>query len=208
MIPAVDEALRRVVREGAALDEAVALTFEAPTRDWAARRTAPTVSVYLYDLQEVVARRESGRAAVRGPDGTTTARRQPQRWYRLSYLLTCWTARPEDEHALLATCLVGLLRHPVLPSDWLGAGVAALPCTLAVALPPPSDRKSPDLWSALGGELKPSLDVQVTVPLDVGPDRPVGPPVTVGPELVTTSLVPGTAGEERRRRRAPVDPVR
>ena len=153
------------------------MTFEAPTKDWAARRSGPAVDLYLYDLHEVVSRRHSGRLPVRD-DGRVVGVRAPQRWYALSYLLTCWTARPEDEHALLSACLVGLLRHEVLPTDWLGPGVAPdQPCALEVAQPPPTDRKSPDLWSALGGELKPSLDLTVTVALDVGTVVLGGPPV-------------------------------
>ena len=39
------------------------------------------------------------------PDGRVNARRQPPRWYKLSYLITAWTQRPEDEHRLLAAIL-------------------------------------------------------------------------------------------------------
>ena len=41
-----------------------------------------------------------------------------------------------------------------------------LPVPLSVGLPPPEDRAFADVWSALGGELKPSLDVVVTAPTD------------------------------------------
>ncbi len=183
MIGTVDSALRRAVRE-AVPDEAVAVTFEAPTKDWAARRSGPAVDLYLYDVHEVLARRHSGRVPVRD-EGRLVGLRAPQRWYALSYLLTCWTSRPEDEHALLSACLVGLLQHDALPADWLGPGVALdHPCEMEVAQPPPTDRKSPDLWSALGGELKPSLDVTVTVALDAGAVQLGGPPVEKPPVLV------------------------
>ncbi len=66
--------------------------------------------------------------------------------------------------------------------------VEGLPCELEVALPPPTDRKSPDLWSALGGELKPSLDLTVTVALDAAAMLPVGLPVTEVPALVLHRL--------------------
>ena len=201
MIGAVDGALRRAVRE-AVPDEAVAVTFEAPTRDWAARRSGPAVDLYLYDLHEVVGRRQSGRVPVR-EDGRVTGLRGPQRSYALSYLLTCWTSRPEDEHALLSACLLGLLRREALPHEWLGSDVAAdQPCVLDVAQPPPTDRKSPDLWSALGGELKPSLDLTVTVALDVGAVQAVGEPVTQPAVLVAGTLGTETGTRETARRRA------
>ena len=182
MISAVDGALSRAVRE--AVGAEVAVVLEAPTRDWAAKRTGPAVDLYLYDVHEVVGRRQAGRVPVR--DGSrVTGVRGPQRSYALSYLLTCWTTRPEDEHALLSACLLGLLRHDVLPADWLASDLlAGSACELDVAQPPATDRKSPDLWSALGGELKPSLDLRVTVALDVSAVQAVGDPVTEPPVLV------------------------
>ncbi len=57
----------------------------------------------------------------------------------------------------------------------------AEPVPLTVGLPPPEDRAFADVWSALGGELKPSLDVVVVVPVDTGQVRPVGPPVLTPP---------------------------
>ena len=57
-----------------------------------------------------------------------------------------------------------------------------LPCSLSVAQPPPEDRAFADVWSSLGGELKPSLDLVITAPVARGFSYPVGPPVTAGVE--------------------------
>ena len=38
-------------------------------------------------------------------------------------------------------------------------------------MPPPEDRALSDVWSALGGELKPSLDLVVIAPFDL--ERPI-----------------------------------
>ena len=65
--------------------------------------------------------------------------------------------------------------------------------TLSVALPPPEDRAFADVWSALGGELKPSLDLVVTAPVDGGRLFPAGPPV----EETLTIDFGGRAGEQR-----------
>ena len=48
---------------------------------------------------------------------------------------------------------------------------------MTIALPPPEDRSFADVWSALGGELKPSLDVVVSAPIDTGQRFEAGPPV-------------------------------
>ena len=45
------------------------------------------------------------------------------------------------------------------------AAQLGLPVRLDIALPPAENRSLADLWNALGGELKPSLDLVVTAPL-------------------------------------------
>ncbi|GAA2769876.1 DUF4255 domain-containing protein [Streptomyces showdoensis] len=158
------------------------VSFDPPTRDWAARRTAPTLNAYLFDIREDVARRERGAYAERDARGAVVRRRQPRRWFRLSYLVTAWTSRPEDEHRLLSSALALLLPHEALPEDAVpevlrgAAGTPALPLTVAV--PPAESRSLADIWSALGGELKPSLDVVITTPFPVVPVYDVAPPVT------------------------------
>ena len=56
-----------------------------------------------------------------------------------------------------------------------------LPVPLTVGLPPPEDRGFADVWSALGGELKPSIDVVVSAPINTGQRMELGPPVTEPP---------------------------
>jgi hypothetical protein len=178
MIHEVDEALRQLVRDRALRGTDVEVAFDAPTKDWAARRNAPTVNVYLYDIREDLRRRQRGLLNEYSPDGAVAARHLPPRHIKLSYLVTAWTQRPEDEHRLLSDLLSGFLRHEAVPEELLGGTLAAfgLPVPMTVALPPPEDRAFADVWTALGGELKPSLDVVVSAPLDTGQVYPVGPP--------------------------------
>ncbi len=179
MIHDVDESLRTLVRRDALNGSKVEIAFDAPTREWSSRQNTPTVSLYLYDIREDVSRREVAWETVRGPDGIATVHRQPPRRFRLSYLITCWTQRPEDEHRLLSAMLSCFLRYPVLPADVLAGSLpdTYLPLTTTIALPPPADRSIADVWSALGGELKPSLDLVVTAPLDATAPIDAAPPV-------------------------------
>ena len=179
MIHEVDEALRRLVLRDAVDGTGVELSFEAPTKEWAARRNAPTVDVYLYDLREDVERRDQQYQPVRDENGRVVERRPPPRRFKLSYLVTVWTQRPEDEHRLLSSLLACFLAHPTVPRDTLsgGLGEQPQPVTIEVALPPTADRSLADVWSALGGELKPSLDLVVTAPMDTGRVLAAGPPV-------------------------------
>lgn len=104
------------------------------------------------------------------------------RWFRLSYLVTAWTKQPEDEHRLLSMVLACLLRNEVLPPDDLPPSVAELTRAVQLSVAVPAESRSiADIWSALGGELKPSLDVVILTPFPVLPEFAVAPPVTEQP---------------------------
>lgn len=180
MIHEVDESLRSLVRREALGGTQVSVVFDAPNREWAAKVNAPTVNLYLYDIREDLRRRSRGLSNEYGERGTVVARHRPPRYFKLSYLITAWTRRPEDEHRLLSSLLLCLLRHDAVPRAHLTGSLAELPLTvpMTIALPPPEDRSFADVWSALGGELKPSLDLVVSVPLIDAGSFAVGPPVT------------------------------
>ncbi|MFI0485451.1 DUF4255 domain-containing protein [Actinomadura sp. 9N215] len=182
MLHEVDDALRTLLRTRALSGGDVQLVFDAPTREWAARRNIPTINVYLYDVREDMGRRELGPVRVHDEDGRVAGYRQPPRTYRLSYLVSAWTKQPEDEHRLLSAVLGCLLRHDTLPAEMLPAdgllATAGSAVPVTVGVPPAEPRSITDLWSALGGELKPSLDVVVLAPFPVPPDLDAKPPVT------------------------------
>jgi hypothetical protein len=185
MIHEIDDALRRLLRGEALPGTDVEITLDAPTKEWAVRRNAPTVNMYLYDIREDLRRRSRGRLNEYSPDGRVAARHLPPRYMKMSYLLTAWTQRPEDEHRLLSSLLLTLLRHEAVPPEMLSGSLAALglPVPMTVALPPPEDRAFADVWTALGGELKPSLDLVVSAPVHAGPPIEAGRPVSEGMRL-------------------------
>ncbi|RDI17190.1 uncharacterized protein DUF4255 [Rhodococcus sp. AG1013] len=179
MIPEVDRALRSLIERDALDGADVEVAFDAPTKEWVAKRTGPSIDVFLYDIREDLRRRERG--LVNEYDGSrVVARHLPPRHFKLSYLVAAWTQRPEDEHGLLAALLSCFLRHDSIPPELLSGSLAdlGLPVPVGVALPPPEDRSFADVWTALGGELRPSLDIVVTMPVDTGQEYTAGPPVT------------------------------
>ncbi|MFZ1412273.1 MAG: DUF4255 domain-containing protein [Micropruina sp.] len=185
VIHEVDAALRALIERESGIRD-VDVVFDAPTRDWAGRRTVPTVDVYLYDIREDLRRRERGVLNEYNADQTRViGRHLPPRHFKLSYLVTAWTQRPEDEHRLLSALLGAFLRYDALPANLLSGPLAelGLPVPLTVGLPPPEDRGFADVWSALGGELKPSIDVVVSAPINTGQQFPLGPPVMAPPRF-------------------------
>ena len=198
MIEQVDDALNEIVVREALRGSKLDVVFDAPTKDWAARRNAPTVNLYLYDIREDTRRRPAGYLEERDPDsGAVVLRRPAPRFYKLSYLVTAWTQRPEDEHRLLDSLLRAFLRYDALP-DHLVVGPLAEPgepVKVTIGLPPPEDRAFADVWSALGGELKPSLDLVVTAPMWTGREYPAGPPVDEGLTISARDLLSPVDGE-------------
>jgi hypothetical protein len=185
VIHEVDSALRALIeRETGTRD--VEVVFDAPTREWAGRRNSPTIDVYLYDIREDMRRRARG--MINEYDDRNlrvVARHLPPRYFKLSYLVTAWTQRPEDEHRLLSSLLSCFLGFEALPTDLLAGPLLDLgvDVPVTVALPPPEDRAFADVWSALGGELKPSIDLVISAPMDTGQRFEAGPPVSVPPTL-------------------------
>src|SRR3954454_15423843 len=205
MISVVDEALRELVRRHALDGSDDDVVFDATTKDWASRRNAPTVNLYLYDIREDLRRRERGWDEQRGADGVVVARRPAPRHFKLSYLVTAWVQRPEDEHRLLDSLLRAFLRYDALPDELVTGrlGEPRLVVPVTVGLPPPEDRAFADVWSALGGELKPSLDIVVVAPVDTGVTFPVGRPVSDGVSVDMSDLVNGGHDDHRGQHSAP-----
>lgn len=201
MIHDVDETLRALVRRDVTNGGGIDVSFEAPTREWAAQRQGPAINLYLYDVREDLERRGAGLEEIRDERGIVVERRRPPRRFRLSYLVTAWTQRAEDEHRLLAALLRSLVDADALPTDLLHGELVdvAEPIPITVALPT-KDRSLSDVWSALGGELKPSLDLVVLTPFGTRSDRAVGPPVLEGP--VVNLFGPDGQLLDRRTRRA------
>jgi len=144
MIHDVDQLLEKLVRRDALNGSAVDLVFDAPTKDWVARRSGPAVDLYLYDIREDLQRRVPTWEDVRAPGGEVTGRRQPPRRFRLAYLVTAWTQRPEDEHRLLSSLLLCFLRNPMLKPGELGGSLdeTDLPVYIDVGQPETQERSS------------------------------------------------------------------
>ena len=189
MIHDVDESLRTLVRREALNGSKVEIGFEAPTREWSSRQNTPTVSLYLYDIREDVrgARSRGKPSAVRmasrpPPPATPTLPAV------VSHHLLDATSRGRASAAVRDALLLPALPGPARGRPGrLAAGAPYLPLTTTIALPPPADRSIADVWSALGGELKPSLDLVVTAPLDATV------PITAAPPVARAARHPGGA---------------
>ena len=113
--------------------------------------------------------------------------------------MTAWTKQPQDEHRLLSAVLATLIPRELLPPSELPGSLAALGMTIPVSVAgiQTESRSLAEIWSALGGELKPSLDLVITAPFPAYSEYDAGPPVTEG-AAVRMSALDGTPGTEER----------
>ncbi|GAA2057098.1 MULTISPECIES: DUF4255 domain-containing protein [Streptomyces] len=208
MIHEVDETLKGLLLGGPLADSGIEVSFEVPSRDWAARRNGPVINAYLYDIREDTTRRRRGEISVRDERAVTVKRLEPPRWLRLSYLVTAWTTRPEDEHRLLSAVLATLLpRESITPGELPdGLRSLGLPVPMTVAGPHGESRSLAEIWSALGGELKPSVDVTITAPFPPAQEYPLAPPITEVAVRVR-GRQPGPAAEDERDYRPALAPT-
>jgi len=168
MITDLNETLRQLlIKEMPIENHEVDIEFSLPKRDWAAKLSRPTINLYLHDIRENMELRQNNWVVETDEKGRAT-KRQPPRRVDLAYLVTAWTTAIEDEHRLLWRALGALFRHPELPQELLQGrlkeATVPLPASVAQADQIPN---MADVWGVLDNELKPSLHLVVTLPLDL-----------------------------------------
>lgn len=185
MIHDLDASMRNLLERDVINGSGVDLDFEAPTKEWAGKLSKPMINVFLYDIREDLSRREVMFEEVRNDEGKVIERKQPPRQFRIAYLVTAWTKRPEDEHRLLSSVLGCFVQNERLPPEILAGSLegSPRPVITQVAIAIDEDRMYSNIWSALGGELKPAVNVVCIAPFDVSRSLPFGPPVTEEPRI-------------------------
>jgi hypothetical protein len=179
MLADLDAALRRLLESELAAHgfDGARVSFEAPTNQWAAGLTAPTVDLFLYDLREGDA--TDGSWSEHRGNGAARLERPPLR-LECSYAVTAWTREAEDEHRLLSQTLAVLLAHTRLPDGVLGERLAEVTAAEGPIMSrigqPKSDRKA-EFWTAVGGRYRVSLDYVVMLAVSPGVTFERGPQV-------------------------------
>jgi hypothetical protein len=180
MLADLDAALRRLLEAELADHgfDGVRVSFEAPTNQWAAGLTVPTVDLFLYDLREAAEVPVSGWTEHRA-NGRARLERPALR-LDCSYAVTAWTREAEDEHRLLSQTLAVLLAHTRLPDRVLGerlAEVATAQGPIMSRIGQPKGEHKAEFWTAVGGRYRVSLDYVVTLSIVPGVTFERGPEV-------------------------------
>jgi hypothetical protein len=177
MLHLLDESLETFLRAVVPLPQrSIDVVFDAPDGDWAAGVSRPTVNLYLWDVRPNLVERQWGEELV-GLDDGRRVRREPLPRVDCRYLVTAWTTEVRDEHSLLGSVLAALLLHPSISVEHLKGPFATVRPLPVVQLRSGDGTENSDFWSALGGQLKPGLDLVVTATVDAAAMVEAGPPV-------------------------------
>jgi hypothetical protein len=213
-IAAIDHALEALLRAALPLPEEVGdVSFDVPDGSWGSQLSRITVNVYLFDVARSSQPsrpadrrvREDGRVELRGPLPVV----------KLSYMVSAWAGNTNDEHQLLSEVLTALVTYQQIPEEYLAEPFAG---AVQMALAQREGRRPGDLWGGLGGRMKPTLELEVTVPLSSEPwllappsveriaglvaPRPDEPPAPPQPRRATTVR----RAEDGSLERVPADP--
>jgi hypothetical protein len=177
MLNLLDESLEEFLRAVVPLPKReIDISFDAPDKDWSARVSRPTINMYLWDVRRNISERELGMETVHDENGRPH-RRPPLPRVDCRYLVTAWTADIRDEHSLLGATLAALLRHDEIEAEYLQGSYRDVVPVPTIEIAAGDGRENSDFWSALGGQLKPGLDVTVTATVDSALLTMAGPPV-------------------------------
>lgn len=193
MLHDLDETIKQILyNEGKLSRDDIDIVFDQPTGEWAAGLRGPTINLYLYDIRENLELRNTSEITVERMPNGIARRKFPPRRIDINYLVTVWARNPEDEHQLLWRILETFLHHGHIDPETTVGGVRDQPFTMPVRIALPSDavRNMPDLWGVMENQLKPSINLMITLALD--PRRGIEAPMVLQTRMSFGQMDPQT----------------
>ncbi len=167
MLQDFDKTLEKLLTQQGNLSSGdIEISFEQPTREWSGRLNRPTLNCFCFDLRENLKLRNMEMNTT--VNGNIARRSFPARRMDLSYLVTAWARKIEDEHQLLWRGLSILKRYTQLtPDDCEGAlRHQNYPIPFLVADMSSSTISMVDLWSVMDNQMRLGFIVLATVELN------------------------------------------
>jgi hypothetical protein len=167
MLHDLDKTIENIlITEGNLNKEEIDISFEQPTGEWSAHLRRPTLNCWCFDLRENLKLRGMERRV--GRDNNMGQIVFPPRRMDLTYLVTAWARKIEDEHQLLWRALGGLKRvTKIAPEDCEGAlRYQQNDIPVLVADMSNIHTNLVDLWSVLENQMRLGFTAVFTVELD------------------------------------------
>ncbi len=168
MLEDLDKTFEKLIKEGGNLGGDIDISFEMPNREWSARLSRPTLNCFCFDLRENPRLRHVDREVTRnGTNGRITL---PPRRIDLTYLVTAWARKIEDEHRLLWRAFGVFKRTPMLARSRTEGALryssVDIPLVTADFSPPNERHNLIELWSVLDNQMRLGFLVTATVEFD------------------------------------------
>ncbi len=165
MISDLDETLRELlIRDLPISNNEIDISFDQPTREWSSRLSRPSLNLYMHDIREnnkLRTQQPNMNVTVNG--NTATLARTAMR-IDIHYMLTAWTNDPSDEHRLLMRTLMVMLRYRELPEELFFGQLEEQEMGIPYKIAQYENQVSPrELWSVLDNNMRPSLDLVLTI---------------------------------------------
>lgn len=183
MFHLLDEALADHLKGDMPLDPSIDVTFARPDREWSAGLTRPTLSLYLWDVRKDTARSTGG--VEQAQKNGVGIRRLALPRAKVVYFASVWAGEERDEHILLGRLLQSVLRTRVLPDEVLPPGLVPGGFYVEMSLGRAEGRAASDFWKSVDGTFRPGIEIELSIPVDLGLGVAVGPP-TEGIETRTS----------------------
>lgn len=183
MLHDLDKTLENILVEQGRLNRSeIDISFEQPNSEWSSQLNQPTINCWCFDMRENVKLRHKdvryqlensnarkSRLNVNGNAGRSATLSLPPMRLDLTYLVTAWARKIEDEHRLLWRALAVFARSALLdPADGVGS-IKDQPydIPLQVALKSENMGNFSDLWSVLDNQMRLGFTLQLTIALDL-----------------------------------------
>jgi len=191
IVATIDTGLEAMIRADLPLPAELGdVSFDPPSGTWSAQLNRITVNLFLFGVGRST---QPPRPAVDRPGSNGRTQRRPALPnIQLNYLLTAWAGTVRDEHQLIGDLLASFLQYQVLPAEHLPTEVAG---SVLLTIAPHDNNRAKDVWSTVGGTIKPSFELIVTTPIDALPFADLAPRVERVKAL--TAPIPRVPGNGR-----------
>lgn len=167
MLSDFDKTLEKLlITEGNLNKSEIDVAFDPPTGEWTSRLGRPTLDCWCFDLRENIKLRIPDRTVARNGDSARIG--IPVRRMDLTYLITAWARKVEDEHQLLWRALGALKRFSALEPEQCEGALRYQEHNIPLTIADMSavQVNMVDLWSVLENQMRLGFVLVATVELD------------------------------------------
>lgn len=168
MLQDIDKTMENLIYQYGNLNrQSIEISFELPNREWSARLSRPTVSCWCFNIRENMKLREPHLNTEY--NGNIARYVRPAKRIDITYLVTAWARKIEDEHQLIWRALTALKRFQRLdPAECEGdLRYQQRPLPNMVATEGEHPVNLADIWSVIDNDMRVGFTAVLTVEMDL-----------------------------------------